>query len=296
MKLDFSDLKLVVSIADAGSITRGARHACLAIGSASERLRSIEADIGAKLFTRHPRGIILTEAGEILICHARELLFRQEKLKAELGAYITGVTGKIGLYANTSAMTGFLPGRLARWLAEYPDVTIELEERSSADTINSIHNGTAEAGLVSDAVDARNLTLEPVADDNLVLIVPSSHALGSREHVCLADVYDEAFIGLYPGNALQDHISGHARASGHSLNYRIRMSDFEGMCEMVSNGIGAGVLPLLTAERFSSKFLYRIVPLTDPWAQRRICICYKTPQSLSPGMARLLAFLRIKEV
>jgi len=296
MRLDLSDLKLIVCIADAGSITHGARHASLAVGSASERLKSMEEDSGVKLFFRHPRGVSLTEAGEILVRHAREILSRQERLKAELGAYVKGVRGKVRLYANTSAMAEFLPARLAKWLSEHPDMTIELEERTSADIINCISNGIAEAGLVSDAVDARELTLEPIADDRLALIVPATHPLGIRDNVTLLDAINEPFIGLYPGNALQDHISGHARELGHPLVYRIRMSSFEGICEMVNSGIGVGIIPLSVAERLSKKLSFRILPLDDWWARRRICLCYKTRDSLSPAMARLIDFLRVPDL
>lgn len=293
MRLDLSDLKLVVCIADAGSITHGARHASLAAGSASERLKSIEEDTGVKLFFRHPRGVSLTEAGEILVCHAREILSQQQRLKTALGAYVKGICGKLRLYANTSAMAEFLPGRLAKWLIEYPDVAIELEERTSADIINCISNGIVEAGLVSDAVDAGELTLEPIADDRLALIVPATHPLGCKDNVFLSDAIGEPFIGLYPGNALQDHISGHARELGHQLNYRIRMSSFEGICEMISSGIGVGVLPVSVAERLSKKLPYQILPLHDQWARRRICICYKNQSSLSPAMAGLIEFLKV---
>ena len=296
MRLDLSDLKQVICIADAGSITRGAQSASLAVASASERLKSIEDDCGAKLFFRHPRGASLTEAGEILVGHAREMLARQERLKAELDAYVRGGRAKIRLYANTSAMASFLPGRLAKWLSEHPNVTLGLEERTSEDIINSIRNGIAEAGLVSDAVDAGELILEPLADDRLALIVPVTHPLRLRDNATLSEVISEPFIGLYPGNALQDHISGHASKTGNTLCYRIRMSSFEGICEMVSNGIGVAVIPLSLAERFSKKFHYHILPLNDPWARRRICICYKTPGSLSPAMAELIDFLRIKNL
>ena len=292
MRLDLSDLTLVVCIADAGSITRGAQTASLAVGSASERLKSIEEDSGAKLFFRHPRGVSLTEAGEIVVGHARELLAGHQQLKTELDAYLKGARGKIRLYANTSAMASFLPGRLAGWLSAHPDVTIELEERTSEDIINSISRGIAEAGLVSDAVNAGELMLEPIADDRLALILPATHSLRLRDNVTLQDAISEPFIGLYPGNALQDHISGHARRLGHSLFYRIRMSSFEGVCEMVSSGTGVAVIPASIAERFRKKFNYHTLPLNDPWARRRICICYKTAESLSPGMAELIDFLR----
>lgn len=293
MRLDLSDLKLVVSIADAGSVTQGARHASLALGSASERLKSIEDDLGVTLFSRHPRGVSLTESGEILVRHARDLLLRHEQLRTELGAYIKGVKGKVRLYGNTSAMAGFLPVRLATWLSEHPDVTIELEERSSADIVNNISNGIAEVGLVSDAVDPCGLTLEPVADDRLALILPDTHPLGSMKQITLSDAIGECFIGMYPGNALQDLISSHARDLGYTLTYRIRMSSFEGICEMVNKGIGLGIIPLSVAERIGKKLSFQIVPLHDRWARRKICLCYKNVDLLSPLTVRLIDFLRL---
>jgi len=125
-----------------------------------------------------------------------------------------------------------------------------------------------------------------------ILTVPPCHPFGCRDKISLSEAVAEPFIGLYPGNALQDHISEHAQALGRPLTYRIRMSSFAGIGEMVSGGIGVGVLPVSLAERFSKKFHYHILPLTDPWARRRICICYKTTDSLSPAMAGLLDFLR----
>lgn len=138
--------------------------------------------------------------------------------------------------------------------------------------------------------------LPPLADDRLALIVPPTHPLGCRNSVFLSDVIGEPFVGLYPGNPLQDHISGHASKLGHELTYRVRMSSFEGIGKMISSGIGTGILPASVAERLNKKFSYLILPLDDKWACRRICICYKTQDSLSPAMVRLIDFLRVQDL
>ncbi|MOA23596.1 DNA-binding transcriptional regulator OxyR [compost metagenome] len=135
-----------------------------------------------------------------------------------------------------------------------------------------------------------------MTDDRLALIVPPSHPFERRDKISFSDVITEPFIGLYPGNALQDYINEHAEDLGRPLTYRVRMSSFEGIGEMVSSSIGVGVLPVSVAERFSKKFHYHILPLTDQWARRRICICYKTPDSLSPAMRELIDFLRVQDL
>ena len=298
MRMDIADLTLFICIADAGSITRGARLANLALASASERLKNMEEDAGMSLLVRHSRGVSLTDAGDILVRHARQIVSQQKCLKDELSTLAKGISGRITLYANTSAMTEFLPPKLTLWLAKHPDLIIDLEERTSADIVNNIANNIGEAGFVSDAVavHAQELTLEPVANDRLVIIVPAQHPLSDRNEASLSEIITESFIGLYSGNALQDYVNGHAANLGQSLTYRVRMSSFEGFCDMVSNGIGIGILPESVADRFQQKCHYRKLLLTDHWAKRKICICYKDWASLSPAMKKLLCFLRTTDL
>lgn len=292
MRLDLADLQLFLCIVDAGSITQGAVNAHLALASASERLRLMEEDVGVPLLVRHPRGVTLTEAGETLAKHARPLLEQHQQLRRELKTFASGARGTLKLYANTSALTNFLPARLAPWLALHSQLHIELEERTSADIIALLATGSGEAGIVSDAVDASGLIAEPVADDRLVLIIPADHKLHNKQAVSFADIIAEPFVGLYPGSALQDHLHFHASALGGELNIRIRMSTFEGQCEMVEKGIGVGIVPAVIAANYQSRFHYHQLALTDSWARRKLCFCYRSWEALSPAMKQLINHLK----
>lgn len=292
MRLDLADLQLFICIVDAGSITQGAVKAHLALASASERLRLMEEDVGVPLLVRHPRGVTLTAAGETLAKHARQLLEQQQQLKRELKTFASGAGGTLKLYANTSALTDFLPARLAAWLALHPQLHIELEERTSTDIISLLTTGSGEAGIVSDAVDASGLIAEPIADDRLVLIIPADHKRPKKRAVSFADIIAEPFVGLYPGSALQDHLHFHAGALGHELNIRIRMSTFEGLCEMVEKGIGVGIVPAVMAAKYQSRFHYHQLALTDRWARRKLCLCYRSWEALNPAMKQLINHLK----
>lgn len=291
MRLDLADLQLFMCIVETGSITQGAIKAHLALASASERLRLMEADIGVALLLRHPRGVTLTGAGETLAKYARPLLDQHQQLRRELRTFASGARGTLKLYANTSALTAFLPARLAPWLASHPDVHIELEERTSADSVSLLLAGSGNAGIVSDAVDTRGLTTEPIADDHLVVIVPPDHTGYGKPAVSFTDVIHEHFVGLYPGSALQDHICAHASALGNDLTIRVRMSTFEGLCEMVEKGIGLGIVPAVIADKYHSRFRYHTRALSDCWARRTLCICYRSWQALEPGMKILVRHL-----
>lgn len=291
MRLDLVDLYLFLCVVDAGSITQGAARANLALASASARLRRIEADAGLILLERHPRGVITTEAGEALAHHARLMLRQQAQLQGELRDFAAGARGTLHFYANTAALTEFLPSRLAPWLSDRPRLHVELKERTSVEIVRAITAGLAEAGIVSNAVEARGLKLHPVAKDHLVLIVPAGHHLASRGTVQFADVVQESFVGLAPGNALQDHIDDHARAAGHPLALRIHMKTFEGLCEMVAHGVGLGIVPQGIASRYRRRHGYRTLALDDDWAYRHLCLCFRNWETLSLPMQSLLVHL-----
>lgn len=291
MRLDLADLHLFLSIVDAGSITQGAAHANLALASASERLRSMENDAGVRLLERRSRGVVTTEAGEALAHHARLMLRQRALLQGELRDFASGSRGTLHLYANTAALTEFLPRRLAPWLASRPRLNIALKERTSVEIVRLISGGLADAGIVSDAVDASGLRLQPVATDHLVLIVPDAHALTAHREVGFVEILREPFVGLEAGSALQDHIDDHAKAAGQAIRLRIRMHTFEGLCEMVAHGVGVSVVPASIARQYRRRHGYRTIALTDGWARRRLCLCYRAWDGLPVATRSLLVHL-----
>lgn len=291
MRLDLSDLRLFLSIIDAGSITHGAQRSHLALASASERLRKIEAEVGVPLLIRQPRGVVATEAGEALAHHARLILRQQHLLKSELQDFASGTRGTLTLYANTAALSHFLPPRLAQWLQPRPQLRVELKERTSTEIVHSITVGVAEAGIVSSAVAAPHLHLQPVATDHLLVIVPTEHRFALYNSVSFAEIVTETFVGLSHGNALQDHLHAQARAVGHELTPRIQMKNFEGLCDMVQHGIGIAIVPKAIAQQHQRRYRYKKLVLTDAWARRQLCVCFQEWDSLTPPMQSLLQHL-----
>ncbi|MFC7400636.1 LysR substrate-binding domain-containing protein [Chelatococcus sp. GCM10030263] len=127
--------------------------------------------------------------------------------------------------------------------------------------------------------------------DTLVLVVPRSHPLASERQVSFAQILDEQFVGLAKG-ALQDHINGHAAQAGRKLSFRARVRTFEGICTMVAQGAGIGIVPERAARRCRRTMPLASVRLQDAWATRRLSICYRPDEAL-PALTRdLLSHLR----
>jgi DNA-binding transcriptional LysR family regulator len=292
MRFDLSDLSLFLNVADSGSITKGATRAHLALASASERIRGMEDTLGVKLLARGRRGVQPTPAGQALVHHARLMLEQHERMKGELGAYARGLKGHIRLLCNTAAMTEFLPGPLAAYLAAHANVDVDLEERPSYEIVQAVAQGLADIGIVADTVDLGDLQTFPFGVDRLVVVVPRGHALAKRRQVAFRDVIDRDFVGLSAGSALQDHLGQHAARGGRALKLRVRVRSFDAVCRMVERGVGIGIVPETAARRCRRGMKIASVPLSDPWAVRHLKLCVRRLDALPVHAQQLVAHLR----
>jgi len=293
MRFDLIDLRLVLNVADAASITHGAARSGLALASASERIRDMEHELGAPLFERQRRGVAPTAAGLALVHHARLVIRQLEAMRGELGAFAKGLRGRVRVLSNTAATLEFLPPLLGPFLAVHPQVDVEIEERPSPEIVRGVARGRAEIGIVADAVDAAaELETFPFAEDRLVLVTPLEHPLAGKRRIAFREALAHDFVGLPAGSALQEHLDGHAARAGTALRLRVRLPGFDALCRVVEGGIGVAIVSHTAAARCRKSMAIRVVPLADSWARRRLRLCVKSERDLPVYARALLDHLR----
>ena len=293
MNYDLVDLRLFVAMAEERNLTRGAARACLAPSSASHRLRRLEEALKTPLFERQTRGLALTPAGEALLRNAREVFARIEQMHANLQPFASGIRGHVSLWANTHATHTFLPGDLAGFLKHHPQVSVTLEERTSAEIVVAVAGGEIEVGVLADSGSGVGVELVPYRQDRLVLIVPAGHGLAGRSQVGFAEVIDHAFVMLHAGSAIHTFTMNAAAALGRHLDVRIQVRSFEAVCRMVGAGVGIGMVPRGAASQVAGLSEPPVVlEMNEPWAQRDLQICVRKGAVLSGFAQALVAHLR----
>jgi DNA-binding transcriptional LysR family regulator len=131
MQFELIDLRLFLQVAEAGSITHGARRAHLALAAASTRIRNLEFALGVPLLLRERQGIRLTPAGHTLAYYARGVFQQIERLRDEFGDYTGGLRGHVRPFANTNARE-FLPETLSPFLIAHPGIHIDRGSEGSS--------------------------------------------------------------------------------------------------------------------------------------------------------------------
>jgi DNA-binding transcriptional LysR family regulator len=286
-RLDLVSLSLFALIARTGSISRGAALANLAVGAASKRITDLEATLGVEVFERHSRGITLTVAGKALHLHARKILGDVDHLEADLSDYAAGITGVVRLWANTSAITQFLPGEIASFLAKNSGIRIELEEANSEETVMAVLDGRADFGIFADRTAQFGLQSMPYRRDRLVLVVPGDHPLASRRTIRFEDALDFDFVSLPRGTSLARRLEAETQALGKRLKLRIHVRSFDAMCMMVAAGLGVALLPRDAVGPHLRSMKLRKIDVMDDWVDRGLLIGARDLTAL-PRPARLL--------
>ncbi|MBP6562530.1 MAG: LysR family transcriptional regulator [Neisseriaceae bacterium] len=287
MHFNLVDLKVFACVAQSPSLTQGAKKAFVSPASASTRIKALEGQLGSRLFYRHNKGLDLTPAGERLLQHARLVLRQIDNIKNEFSGYGADQSGHVRVYANTTAVTEFLPEILAGFLAERPLVTIDLQEQLTKGIFRGVVEGAADIGVVSGIVPAMGLQTIHFSTDRLVLVAPHGHDLATKKQVKFKDTLAYAYIGLHQGSTLQTFLNEQQALLGLSMATRIHMSGFESVCRLIEAGVGVGIVPESAAKRHSKTMNISQIALDESWAVRERSIVLKERNALTP-LARAL--------
>ena len=278
---DFVDLQLFVNIVETQSLTRGAERSFISAPAASTRIKKIEEALGIQLFYRSTQGLAPTSTAQIFLKHARLILRQAEQLESELPAQRGSVKGHIRVFANTLSISEFIPHTLQRFMLAYPDVNIDLHERSTSDIAKALKEGAADIGILASDSAIEGLCFMAYRSERLVLVTARNHPLGRSGPVEFGQTLGNDYIGLKDTTALHAFIKRAATQLGASLRFRIQVNTFEVLCNLVESGIGVALIPESIARRYATTLAIDIVPLLDAWAERILKIAVRDGRTLS---------------
>jgi molybdate transport repressor ModE-like protein len=242
-RYSLTSLQLFVAIAQSRSITAAAADFGLALSAASRRISDMESVAGSRLLHRSKNGVILTPAGRVLLKHATSITAALESLSNDMSDFSFGVEDRIRLWANTSAINGFLPAILENFHSHHPKMQIDLEEALSTDIVSAIHHGKADLGITSGNTPRLGLEAHICNRHSLVVILYPGHPLVAKKSLTFSDV----------------------------LPYELVRS-FDAICRLVASHLGIGILPEPAARDLATSLGLHIRPLKDAWATRELML------------------------
>lgn len=214
--MDLRRLRYFVVVAEEQSFSRAARRLHIAQPPLSNQIKQLETGLEVRLFDRTSRGVRLTEAGQLLLEEARRILSQVEQTARAVRRAGNGEVGRITLGFVPSASNEVLPELLKVFRSEFPGVELFLREMRPDQVVRSLHDGQTNVGFLYLPLEDPALDVACVSREPLILALPESHALASRESVDLRDVAGEPFImpARYQMPGLYAQVTEACRAAG----------------------------------------------------------------------------------
>ena len=279
--------RLILLLAETGSIGRAAEREGIASSAVSRRISDLEARLGVVLFDRSAHGVKLTTAGEAYAEGCRTVLRAIADLDAGMADFAAGQRGSLRLACTSSALTGRLPELLARYRARNGGIGIDIQEMGAAKALLALDEGRADLAIVSDNYDFSRFDIQPFEDERIWVLAPPEHPLASqmepRREIGFALLVDHAVVGIHQAGSLDRLLSDAAHRLGKPLDQSLRVESFPALVRMVEAGFGIGFLRSTSLHLLAGTDLV-CAPLAESWALRKLLVARRKSTPLSAAM------------
>ena len=240
--MEIRQLKAFLAIAEAKTFTAGARRVNVTQAAISMQIRQLEDEVGLPLFTRTPRRVILTEAGEYLLERARKILREHDSALAEIAEVAGAEYGRlrIGSASGTFAMSQ-LPGIMAKLREKFPNAELTVASGTSQNLVDKMMHGELDTAFVSLPVDNLNVSTESLFSDEIVAIAHPKHPLAKEKYISAATLAGEKLILGERGGNTRRMIDEFFQAANVRPNIVMQLSRQEAVTRMVREGLGVGM-------------------------------------------------------
>jgi DNA-binding transcriptional LysR family regulator len=201
--------------------------------------------VGAKLFVRAPRHVILTEAGENLLHRARQILREHDAAIEEIAELAGAERGRLRIgSASAMVLTDPLPKILKDICKRHPRAELSVISGTSESLVEQILAGELDLAFVSLPVEARGIQTERLSDDQLVAIASPRHRLSKQRTVSAYTLAGEKLILGERGGNTRRLIDQFFAQAGVTLNVAMELSRQAAIKRMVEEDMGVGIVPL----------------------------------------------------
>jgi DNA-binding transcriptional LysR family regulator len=199
-RLHLKQLRLLIALADHGSLLKAAEQVALTQPGASKALQEIEATLGAQLFVRTNRGLEATDLGHCVIRYARLIQTDLVHLREEMLSIMQGHGGRLALGVIMGAVP-LLTDALSRLLEKRPALSVEIVEDTSARLLRLLDQGRLDMAICRTSISQQPHLYDAVNihNEELAVVASVDHPLAQARQLQLADLADSRWV-VYSAN------------------------------------------------------------------------------------------------
>ena len=262
--LDARSLRHFLAVARTGSIRGAAEFLHVVPSAVSRQVAEVEHRLGLQLFERTPRGVILTEAGHLVLEHARRALEEQDLLTEQLDQLKDVRQGLVRIVCGEGFVPDLVERGLTKFRAVYPTIRLTISLCGTDAVLEAVTNGDADIGIVyNPVVDTRVRSLA-ISRQPLCFVARPDHPLMDREVVSLAESLQGPCALLTQGSGVRQLVGRVAADCGLALAPMVETASIDVLRRVVAAGLGFTFLPRFAVATEVARGVLGAVEMTDP--------------------------------
>lgn len=263
MAINLHFLRVFTTVADSRSFSRAAEQLFISQPAVSSAVRELEQQVGLALIDRSARPVALTEAGAVLLEHARQIFADERAAERALDQMRDLSAGSLAVGASSTIGIYLLPPAIARFHRRHPRIRLFLDIGNTHQVLEHLRSASLDVAFVEGPVEGDDLEVVPWRLDELVVIAPPDHALADGAPVTLERLLDEPFVLREPGSGTREVIELALRARGAALTVPLELGSTEAIKRAVIAGMGLAIVSVATVSTELAAGLLRLVRVPE---------------------------------
>lgn len=286
--MELEQLRHFLKVTEFSNFTRAADAVGLSQPALSRSIARLEKELGQPVFERQTRHLALTEAGQLLLGRAQQILSLVDDTRAEICD--DGQTGRVRVAAIPTIAPFFLPELLKRFRAESPRANVIVQEDTTDKLLKKLSDGEVDVAIMARPLEAKYLEIEDLFEEELLLVMAADHPLRNKKQIRIVDIESLPFVLLGEAHCLTGNVLSFCRQKAFQPFAIERTIQLATVQELVSLNHGVSLIPAMARHLDTSKRRsYRSLSGTKP--TRKIVMVsnpYRFQSRLLQGFKQLL--------
>ena len=294
--MNFTHLTAFHAVAETGSVTAAAERLHVSQPALTREIRELEERLAVPLFDRLPRGMQLTEAGQLLNEYATQIFRLAESGESAVGEFAGLKRGHLAIATSRTIGVYLLPPLVDAFRDQYPGVTLDLSVSNTEQVQEDVLSHRCQLGLIEGPYDTSVFDALPFGQDEIVVVAGPTHPLASRRRLNATALANTELILREPGSGTRQVVEQAYAARGLTLSPSCSIGSPEAIKRMLRLGRAVSWVPRLSvADELAAGTLIQL-PVTDIHVTRELNLLWHRGHGLSPSARAFRTLVETRDV
>ena len=283
--MDVPQLRTILHVAELGSLSKAADRLRIAQPALSRQVRLLEEELGIRLFDRHGRGMVVTDAGKEVLRHAQRIMQELDEIRATVADEDAPLRGHVSIGMPPTVSDILSVPLVSAFQARHPEAKLRIVSAYTGYLLDWLHRGELDVAIMYETRPVRSLRMEPLLEEVLFLIGPPDADLRPDRPVSFAKVAALKLFLPSLGHGLRTILEQSAQIAACRLEVPVEADSYSTLKNLVESGHGYTILPLAPIHRdvLAGRLVY--APIEAPTPSRRLMLTFPTDRA-TPRLAR----------